>query len=543
MSSTPKGNSPKGGGEMHFIVSTRPEDINSSTRKLIRSHVMLGKNRGKTRAAGQGAPRSTRERDTPATTTFRVLARSNRKFATSKDEHHADEDNPVPPAPAAVDALAPTRPDSVPSRVGSDYSLIRFAGSIDPEIASVVVRLSSIMRQTLLPHALGMYFDNIETYKEMIGFLTFDTIYLNAMICASQDYFDMLTKRGIALQSYAAPSIRASPHFIKALSLLRQRLAVEDEETKFSKMTICTIMTLGAHAYFMGEYTTARHHLTGLRKIITLRGGLVTLRDAEKQLVEVIRCDLILALHHGSKPLFFADPTLEPLFPYPDDALPNTTTSHGTSPNTKWQRDDTALADMDDDLARAWDVMSRFFSLLDRADETHTSLPKEIVMNTMASVTYRLLAMEFPPGSPDAAVRLGLLAFCSVSFLQWRNTNVHPVGAWLPAAYKECLLESIALRDSAPTLWLWLLMTGAVSVWDEPGYLKWLGPMLRMSFVDCELETWEELRAVLGGLLWSSVIHDEAGEKAFQAFRSVGLRAPEEEGDGDGGLLADLPLR
>ncbi|KAK3323308.1 hypothetical protein B0T19DRAFT_201281 [Cercophora scortea] len=533
----------KGGGEMHFIVSTTPEDFDSSTRKLIRSHVMLGKNRGKTRAARQGAgtPRSTRGRDAP-TTTPRLLARSNREIATRDDEDHAD--GPRPPAPGTIATLAPMRPNSIPSRVGSDYSLIRFADSMDPTVAAVVVRLGSIMRKTLLPRALGIYFDKMETYTELMEYLTLDTVYLNTMICASQDYFDMISKRGIGLQSYAAPSPRASPHFIRALALLRERLAVENEQAKFSKMTICSIMALGIHAYFMGEYTTAKNHLAGLRKIITMRGGLMTLREIEKLFVEVIRCDLILAIHHGSKPLFFADPTLEPLLPYPDDILPLLVTSQHTSKYAKWKTSNTVIANIDEDLARAWDVMARFCSLLDHVAETQTDLPNEIVMRTMASVTYRLLAMQFPLGSPDETIRLGLLAFCSSAFLQWRNTNVHPVGAWLPAAYKECFLEG-TLRDSAPTIWLWLLMAGAVSIWDEPGELMWLGPMLRTSFDVCELETFEELRALLTGLLWSSVIHDEAGEKMFWDFYSGGHDAVGEkkDGDGPGGELVSLPLR
>lgn len=83
--------------EMPFIVSTGKKKANSETRKLIRSHVMLGKNLG------------------------RKLQRPARaKSKTSTDQEGWE--------------LALLR--TIPQRVGSDISFVPFADKVDPALAS-----------------------------------------------------------------------------------------------------------------------------------------------------------------------------------------------------------------------------------------------------------------------------------------------------------------------------------------------------------------------------------------------------------------------
>ncbi|KAJ8098755.1 hypothetical protein POJ06DRAFT_141415 [Lipomyces tetrasporus] len=180
------------------------------------------------------------------------------------------------------------------------------------------------------------------------------------MVSTTQTYFDLLLGR----QS-CADSPWASPHLSKALRLLRERLTLGDDEVKVSNITASVVLALAVHAHIMGEREAAEYHMAGLRKIVNLRGGVTTFRDNGKLLIELLRCDVELALHSGSRPLFFHDPSLEPFLPYPGQALslkPGKTDT--TGPQCCSEK---FLNDSDDELARAWKVMKRFCSQINSA--------------------------------------------------------------------------------------------------------------------------------------------------------------------------------
>lgn len=83
-------------------------------------------------------------------------------------------------------------------------------------------------------------------------------------------------------------SQRTLPHFLKTLRLLRERLLHEDDQA-LTTPTVSAILALAAHAHFVGDSESAKHHLGGLRKIVNLRGGVATFGDNAKLLVEILR--------------------------------------------------------------------------------------------------------------------------------------------------------------------------------------------------------------------------------------------------------------
>ncbi len=86
---------------LHFVVSTDLEKPNAELRNFIRSHCMLGKNRG------------------------RILPPRKRKpKKTATVSHH-------------------TLPDIVPRKFGSDLSAIRFADAVEPRVVEVVLQCGS----------------------------------------------------------------------------------------------------------------------------------------------------------------------------------------------------------------------------------------------------------------------------------------------------------------------------------------------------------------------------------------------------------------
>lgn len=87
------------------------------------------------------------------------------------------------------------------------------------------------------------------------------------MIFTSQYYFDAVVPR----KSFVFNQ-QTWPHFLKALKLLRERLADNDNQDRLSNSTIAAVMGLAGYAHLTGDSRSARHHMEGMLKTISLRG-------------------------------------------------------------------------------------------------------------------------------------------------------------------------------------------------------------------------------------------------------------------------------
>ena len=113
--------------------------------------------------------------------------------------------------------------------------------------------------------------------------LAFDPAYLNAMIFTTLDYFDSMQHR-----SRDDVTQRTLPHYLRTVRLLRERIMHEDNQS-LTTPTVAAILALAAHAHFVGDTESAKHHLEGLRKIVGMRGGVATFTGNAKLLVEILR--------------------------------------------------------------------------------------------------------------------------------------------------------------------------------------------------------------------------------------------------------------
>ena len=94
--------------EMPFILSTGRQKGDAETRKLIRSHVMLGKNKGK--------PRPTKRKPSSASETWSAQTSAEDVFIVQ--EYFS----------------------IVPNRVGSDWSFTHLADEIEPATLANVLK-------------------------------------------------------------------------------------------------------------------------------------------------------------------------------------------------------------------------------------------------------------------------------------------------------------------------------------------------------------------------------------------------------------------
>jgi len=103
--------------------------------------------------------------------------------------------------------------------------------------------------------------------------------------------------------------------------------------------------------------------------------------------------------------------------------------------------------DLDKEIAKEWQAMANFCSLVNLAAEARGRIPWELFLHTMTSVMYRLIHMRFDVGSTNEAIGLCLLTLASHVFLQWKI--VRTTYAHLRVSYRSCL-EYVELSGCAP---------------------------------------------------------------------------------------------
>jgi len=327
------------------------------------------------------------------------------------------------------------------------------------------------------------------------------------MIFTSQYYFDAILPR-----NFSSVNQRSLPHFLETVKLLRERLAHDDDEARLSYTTAVAVMGLAGYALWTGNSESARHHMEGLSRIVSLRGGVATFKENPKLLIEILRCDMGIALRSGSRPLFFNNSSSqEPYPPYPNLKL--LLELRGPAVTGSQYQSARFSDDMADELAGIWKIMSEFCSLINFAADSGQCISVETLLETVASVMYRLLGMNFDAGSSDEAIRLGLLAFSCSVFLQWQHLGMsYPP---LISAFRNCL-ATMNSQQTSPHLVLWLFMIGAALVFDATDDW-WLKPALLVKMGLCEIRSWSEMQHLLKFSMWIDLIHDKAGKRVFDS--------------------------
>lgn len=168
--------------------------------------------------------------------------------------------------------------------------------------------------------------------------------------------------------------------------------------------------------------------------------------------------------------------------------------------------------DLDDNVAKSWEVMQGFCSLVNLAAEAHGRIQWETLLSTMNSVVYRLLDRTFDASSVNEAVRLGLLVFSTQAFLQWKLLKL--AHTRLTTSYRVCLNRLRVSGSISPGLVSWLLMVGAISVFEQQDD-SWLRPWLGETIETCGITSWAEMQTILESFMWIRLLQEEPGKRVF----------------------------
>jgi hypothetical protein len=220
------------------------------------------------------------------------------------------------------------------------------------------------------------------------------------------------------------------------------------------------------------------------------------------------RYDLSIALLNGSSPVFYNQPQ-EPVILYPRQLL--------IAPaNETYSQEYIGLrSQLDDNLVTAYQIIRRFCLMVNTGTQTQQVIDTDIVHETMTSVMYRLINMNIPAGAIDKAVQLALLAFSYHLFIQWQDIRL-PYQHF-PKAYQDSIQNLEAVDDVSPRLMIWLLMTGAISVFDISNNM-WLQESLRDYIHRCQVETWTEMRDILDSFIWNDLLDKQLGKQIYDSL-------------------------
>ncbi|KAI1265496.1 hypothetical protein F5Y18DRAFT_53669 [Xylariaceae sp. FL1019] len=466
-------------GDMPFIVSTGNPDEKSgvSERKFIRRHVMIGKNRGK--------------------------VFPNRK----KPVKNPDSEQSVAREEAKKLRI---HPRSVvcesPRRVGGELSCVALGDSIDTSLVETVIQFANFAKTAMFPlePCINLPKKDVTWLEPMLG----DAAHLHTMIFTTHSFFDM-----IRFDMPRPIDQSGSPHYAKAMKLLRERIAGENTDDILKKSTLSVIISLAMHSLLQGDHEAARYHVLGLKRIVELRGGLRPLMShSPNLLMELLRMDIALAVHANRSPVFFQDTAQDPPWPYPKEVMvQGPIESFAAQSSITWPG--SQFDGLDPDVARAWRALEVFTSQLNNALRTKTKLLKESFLETIVSTMYRLLAMRFPMGSLSEMVRQALLAYGYATFIHWSN-HIRPIGGTsYPATYGQCITR-FEQAGGSPRIILWALLIGVNAIFIEED-MGWLDPLLKSHIDLYGHGTFEGTKILLHGFMWIDFLHDRSLKRVF----------------------------
>ncbi|KAI1813680.1 hypothetical protein GGS20DRAFT_467163 [Poronia punctata] len=450
-----------------FIVTALGDDSSlddGNTRKLIRRHVMLGRNRGKTHP--------------------------NRQRPTKKNK---SAKKPLEKTSSLTETGVETETGglALPRQVGSDLLSMAWADSVDVSTMAVIMDFTKYTKKAI--HPLDTYIDFPAKDIRWLEPLLSDAAWVHMMAFTSYTIMDGL--RGTTTTTTITTG--QDLHLGKSIRLLRERInnnnKNNDDMAMTTNSTVQVVVSLAMHAIMHGEFHEAKCHLLGLRQILLLRGGFGAFAPWPKLIIEILRADINLSLHTNNPPVL----------------------------SQEWFSSRGRLPVPHTDVWSALVVFCEKINVAARDDDKKMS--RDLLVDIMASSMYSLLLQSRE--NNNELVRLSLLVFGSGVFLQWQLgfPTKRPARVGLVAALKKCLEEEEEEEEEeeggeGSYFVMWVLFMGLMafsSVCDED--IVWFRYRLRRCVDLCGLSTWDEVRGVLTGFLWIDIVHDGLGRGVFES--------------------------
>ncbi|KAK1979064.1 hypothetical protein LZ30DRAFT_751698 [Colletotrichum cereale] len=451
-----------------FVITDTSGKPNPKDRKLIRSHVMRDKNR-----------RASRE---------------NKKRPSMCVTESASE---------------PCQEMSQVYHVPNDLYMVQFAEDVDAASRAMLFEFYGVIKETMYPVEWCLRFDDSKT--PWFYWLLSDAAFLHSIlftVCLLHDSVGGKT------------SNRTSFHVWKTLNLLNRNIS--DKNLALADSTIATVVSMCMVSEVFGHRDSAAAHVSGMRRIVELRGGIESFRHNLQLQVKICRVDIGWSLCTGEKPLYYRDNiSWESVF----------TSILGDQPAGFEQ--DQRLSSVrlfvdatDHRMGNVFQDLHDFSRLANFLVKTGRKIDPNVFQKLMISIQYRLLYLEpAEQNSVSEMFRLGMISFITTLFLKVQGAKI-TLTCFAGQLRSACQNLHVSEFSTATVrlMFAWTLVIGAISVFDECDDL-WLLPKLA-SLRDSLGPTWPEAKASLEEVMWMDLVHSPNGIKVFQKLVLYVAKAP-----------------
>ncbi|KAJ3539815.1 hypothetical protein NM208_g5333 [Fusarium decemcellulare] len=458
--------------------------ISRGSRRLIRSHVMRGKNVGKKRVpkrqhqdASTSGNNTTRVSQTPSNT---ASTPANYSISSTQELNAGELFSPRVLFNVGDELGRITSPYHVSYQDRKDISrfLLRFSELVYPPQFSLGSRTSKAI---------------------FIEYLFQDDAYFHSFLAMSAACFNCITNG----ESITRAEMH---HHCNALRLLNAKLA---GQYALSDLAIASVISMCLHAYLRQDVNRMKVHLRGLIKMIELRGGISSLVTYPALMDKVRRIDVDVAMQIGI-PLhleftpIFSEPVVAP-FLLSDFDLPD----HFRQ---TLQEINAQLYFVARDIAR----LAQFMSATAATPDLRPGVLQEIVM----SLFYRLLSVDTVAGQylVDPVARgthIVLVSFMTLALLrsdhqrrkQYCFVSRQCASRLNCSSFVEAMVDHVEGR-------FWMLMISGSTILEDHDY-GWLIPQLKETINKLGISVWSQAVTILKRYLWISGLQDEPAHRLW----------------------------
>ncbi|KAL3471259.1 hypothetical protein BJX99DRAFT_237903 [Aspergillus californicus] len=372
----------------------------------------------------------------------------------------------------------------------SDLSLLRFAFEVNNESKALVFDFMRFYKQTMNPIEI---FINSNLSHGWIEWLFQDPAYLQCTFFMASGTRDLMQRQSLTPATFF--------HLRETIVRLNRQLsgaaAVGD-----STITVVTILAM--FCCMSNDHAGASAHLAGLQEMVRMRGGLEGLLGNVSLYMKLGRLDLLHALNTGSPGLLCSYPvSYSPQYynlgpaPSPEDAY------------------DPCIFALDPLVLTTFREMQYYTGLINNVHTSKVRRSESEFHTAICSFQYRLLQLQGTLIDDwSECVCLALLAFLITTF-QFPGTRAkYPYLA--NRLRMSCAVDTHG-RPELRNLMRWILILGAMAVFDVGEAEEWMLEKWRIDVDDC---TWEEAKAQLDRIMWIGALQDSCGEAEFHELNS-----------------------
>ncbi|KAL3476265.1 hypothetical protein BJX99DRAFT_228184 [Aspergillus californicus] len=446
----------------------------SNDRKLIRSHCMRGKN------MRIGVPRRLSTPTANSCSTQSILPLDDEQG----NRHDARDE-------------AWTAAGQITSSLSSSLALVEFAFSLDNGAKHLVFHWLSYYRETMYPIEFLIDFDSSQS--EWFYWLFQDVAYLQCSFFMMSATTDMLMRTPTSPNTYS--------QLRKSISLLNQRLCSTYTSVALHDSTIAVVVMLTMFSCMLNDHAGARAHLSGLRQMVRLRGGLEAFKSNTKLSLKLGRVDLVYALNTGSDGVLCTRPV-------PYSPLYYNLSAPFSDYDTNIYYDPSKYGASDPRILTIFREMQNYSNLINHAHQTKQRRSESEYLAAIFSFQYRLLQLQDSViDSLSECLRLAMLAFLVTTF-QFPGTRArYP---YLADQLKEsCRVFHVKGCAELKALLRWVLVVGGISVFDVKAEAEvWMREKWRAGLDGSA--SWEDVRAQLRQIIWIDSLQDTEGRTVFE---------------------------